>query len=73
MAPGSSPCGGAGTSLYQGTRQDLPVQQPAPVEALNEVAHELTNLAAGLQYARTAVARAADPTAVVLRAGEAHA
>ncbi|MEU0341929.1 hypothetical protein ABZ092_23965 [Streptomyces bobili] len=64
---------GADRRVYQGTRQERLVQQAAPVGVLDDVADELANLAAGLRYARTAVARAGDPTAVVLWAGEAHA
>ncbi|MEU0108372.1 hypothetical protein ABZ313_23845 [Streptomyces sp. NPDC006251] len=61
---------------YQGTRQERLVQQAAPVEVLDDVAGELASLAAGLRYARTAVARTADPadmTAFTRWAGEARA
>lgn len=70
---GPRPVRGAGRSLYQGKRQERLVQQAAPVGVLDDVADELASLAAGLRYARTVVARTADPAAVILWAGEAHA
>lgn len=67
---------GAGRHVYRGTRHQRLVQQAAPVELLDDVADELGSLAAGLRYARTAVARTADPSDVTVLArwtGEARA
>lgn len=69
FGPRSGEVRGADRRLYQGARQERLVQHAAPVEALDDVTEGLASLAAGLQYARTAVARAADPSAVPLWTG----